>query len=125
MECCCKFNAKEVLSLKPDKQYLEKVLMYGICPKCNNLVAQVYSLRSDNTWDTKTWKKHKAQKVINYLMPDVINKYVSGKMNGTYSNMNWKYGETKEVKIKRKKKIITILKHYSIDFNGVRKEIKH
>ena len=97
--------------------------MYGICPQCNNLVAQVYSLRPDNTWDIKTWKKNKAQKVIDYLKPDVLNKYVSGKINGTYSNMNWKYGVTKAIKVKKKNQTITIFKDYSVDFNGVKKEI--
>lgn len=117
MDCCnVIFRPTERFILFPTKEFQDRILQHGICPKCNSWIVELVEQRYDGKRFITRATKSKALKLFNKCSND-INKLISPKKikQGNKSNMAWHYGIT--VPIKNGYNV------YSVDFNGTRTKI--
>lgn len=119
MQCCGRFQAKEVQYLTPTSDFIERILLVGICPHCNMFVTELRQRRIDGSWNISVLKRKKALRLYEQLK----NQFVRQKNNfktGTKSNSGFVYGVNVQIKKSGKEYI----RRYSVDFNGVKKLIQ-
>jgi hypothetical protein len=102
--------------LYPTKEFNDRILQHGSCPKCDAWIVELIEQRYDGKRFVTRATKSKALKLYNRYVSE-INKSASPKKikQGNKSNMAWKYGVT--VPIKNGYNV------YSVDFNGTREKI--
>lgn len=108
-KCCSKFYPKEVYYLTP-KDYAERILEVGFCPKCGVFVAELRKLNYDGHWSIEYAKRKKAFRLYEANKNDITRNIVVKLKYGNKSNMGFHYGENVETK--------EGIKQYSVDFNG-------
>ena len=126
---CCGtyFSPDEIYFLRSAYPYKDRVL--EILRKCTSKNEQCDSYiaeltQTDQRTNTRVKIREKNRRARRFMKPlleelDYIYKMTK---SGTNSNMNWKYGENKEIK-NRKGQVVEI-RQKSTDFNGVKTLIK-
>ena len=115
MKCCTNFYSKEVYTLTP-KEYLERILEIGFCPKCGAFVVELRKLDYNGKLSIDYCKRKKALRLFESVKNDITRSVVAKIRHGNKSNMGFKYGENVET--------TEGIKQYSVDFNGTKELIR-
>lgn len=118
--CCSKFYARDIYSLTP-KDYVERILEVGFCPKCGAFVAELRKRNFEGKWTIEYAKRKKALRLYEENKNDIVRDLISKVKHGNKSNMGFRYGENVEVKSKDGS---VEIRHYAVDFNGTKELLK-
>ena len=118
MECCnVMFKSNERFILFPTKEFKDRILQHGSCPKCNSWIVELIEQRYDGKRFITRATKSKALKLFNKYESEINKSAITRRIKqGNKSNMAWRYGLT--VPIKNGYNV------YAVDFNGTRERIK-
>lgn len=122
LECCGKkIKATRVISLEPTFRYVERYLLYGICPnpKCNRLIFRLEEFDLVNgckVIDRNKPKriKHQSEWVDLLERQETTNPITTKIKHGNKSAMAFIFGKSKETPLG--------IMHTGVDFNGTKRK---
>lgn len=118
MKCCTRFNPNVVYRLE-NKDYAERILLSGFCPKCGSWVVELGKRNYDGQWVYESAKRKKAVKLFRENENSIIGDYIVSVKYGNKSNMGFRYGLNTEIV----KDGESTIKRYAVDFNGTKEVI--
>lgn len=98
------------------KDSAERIMLSGFCPKCGSWVIEVGKRGYDGRWTYETAKRKKAAKLFKENESSILGDYITTIKTGNKSNMGFHYG----INIEITKDGESIIKRYSVDFNGTK-----